>query len=161
MKTTIKVTELSHEELVNILSSATYSNELLQICVADNSEELADALRADAEINTSCREDVWAEVLLHGGNIYIIDTESGAKNEEDAKKHAYKGKAHDVGYIELNGWWGPFGATYYEINIKDFLKGCSKPKAYEYLSILVDDDGDMWDGYNLIQLIAYGKEIYG
>lgn len=161
MKTTIKVTELNHEELVNILSGATYGNSLVGIEVAEDSKELAKKLRADETINTDCIEDVWAEVLLNGGNITIIDVESDARDEEDAIKHAYKGCANKVGFRIEEGWCGEYGVTLYDINLKGFLEGCSNANAFNYLKDTLDGEGDMWTAYNLLQIITFGEEIYG
>lgn len=161
MKTEIKVTELSHDELVDIFSTATYGNSMMGICVADDSVDLMNKLALDENVNTSCREDLWAEVLLHGGNLCVIDAESEAEDEEDAKKNAYSGNAHKVGFVTLNGWCGEYGATTYEINLKELLNGCCKENAYNYLKCLLDGDGDLYTAYNLMQIITFGEIIYG
>lgn len=163
MQTEIKVTSLTHDELVTIFSDATYGNNMMLIEVANDPDtiEIMAFVMNDPNINTKCREDLWAEVLLNGGSICVIDTESEAEDEVDALENAYHGEAHNVGFTELNGWCGSYGATTYDINLEEFLEGCSKEDAYELLREVLDGDGDMWTAYNLMQIITFGEEIYG
>lgn len=163
MQTEIKVTSLTHDELVDIFSGATYGNNMMSIGVANDPHtiEVLAFVVNDPNINTQCREDLWAEVLLNGGSICVVDTESGAEDEDDAFENAYHGEAHNVGFTELNGWCGTYGATTYDINLEEFLRGCSKEDAYELLREVLDDGGDMWTAYNLMQIITFGEEIYG
>lgn len=160
----VKVTSLTHNELVSIFSDATYGNSMMKIVVANDphTTKVAASVVNDPNIDTECREDLWAEILLNGGSICVVDTESGAKDKDDAFENAYHGEAHNVGFTELNEWFsGTYGATTYDINLEEFLRGCSKENAYELLREILDGDGDMWTAYNLMQIITFGEEIYG
>jgi hypothetical protein len=65
------------EELVNILSGATYGSDWLEIYATK--EE-----RKKVKISeTDCREDVWAKILLAGGTIQAVDHE-----DDDEKEYA-------------------------------------------------------------------------
>lgn len=161
MKATIQVKELTHEELVNIFSNATYDNSSMGIRIPKESKELVEELKADNSINTDCREDLWAEVLLNGGSISIIDNESDAEDEKDAIECAYGGYGHKVGYRVVEGFCGDYGVTTYDVNMQEFLNGCSNDDAMEYLKDTLDGSGDMYDAYNLLQIIAFGEVIYG
>lgn len=66
MKTKTTITELSHEDLVNLLSTATFGSDWLSCSVASLTHELR-AKPGD------CREDVWARALLAGDPIYLTD----------------------------------------------------------------------------------------
>ncbi len=124
MKKEVKVLELTKEDLVTFFSAATYGCDYWSVKIVRNSisENELDA--------NQCIEEIWADVLLKGGKLAVID------NEED-KKHI--------------------------INMDAVLKGYSK--CYEVsLQTMVnfeEENEDMWDGYNLMQVILFGEIIYG
>lgn len=61
--------DLSQEELVNILSGATYGSDWLEIYATD---EERGKIKIDGG---DCREDVWAKILLAGGTVQAVDHE--------------------------------------------------------------------------------------
>lgn len=63
------------EELVNILSGATYGSDWLEIYATD---EERGKIKID---DTDCREDVWAKILLEGGTIQAVDHEDDDEKE--------------------------------------------------------------------------------
>ena len=65
MKTKTIITELNHEDLVDLLCTATYGSSWLE-CNAPDREGL-DVTEQD------CLEDVWAKALLAGKKIECID----------------------------------------------------------------------------------------
>ena len=67
MKTKTTITELSHEDLVNLLSTATYGSSWLSCTIAKATRDRLDIEEED------CREDVWAKALLAGDSIYPTD----------------------------------------------------------------------------------------
>ena len=69
MKLEFKVKELSHEDIVEILSSACYANENMSIRY--NKNLLKDVTRHGSD----CLEDRAADLLLAGKHIYVIDWE--------------------------------------------------------------------------------------
>ena len=63
MKTQTIVKEITHEDLVNLLSGALYGSNYL-------SADYEEAVEYDED---DSYEDVMANILLHGGTIYITD----------------------------------------------------------------------------------------
>ena len=67
MKTKMTITEISHEDLVNLLSTATYGSSWLV-------GRIAKGVRNNPDIQLEeTREDVWAAALLKGFPIYMVD----------------------------------------------------------------------------------------
>lgn len=83
MKTTIKVTELSHEDIVTILADALYGCDYLQV---KNDEEFYEQYENCKNTEGDCIEDKMADVLLNGGKVIITDLE----DEEDKELTIYK-----------------------------------------------------------------------
>ena len=85
MKTKTTITELSHEDLVNLLSTATYGSSWLSCTVAKATSDSLDIKEED------CREDVWAKALLAGFPVFLTDHQAegctygprGTVNEDD------------------------------------------------------------------------------
>ena len=67
MKTKMTITELNHEDLVNLLSTATFGSSWLACRSASGVRDKLDIKPDD------CREDVWAKALLSGYPIYMVD----------------------------------------------------------------------------------------
>lgn len=63
MKTKTTITEITHDDLVNLFSTALYGSSYLG---ADYEE----SIEHDEE---DCLEDIIANILLHGGSIKVID----------------------------------------------------------------------------------------
>ena len=65
---------LTKENLVNILCDSTYGNSSVQI---KSPRKVYDKLKEEFgdKWDEMCREDVWAEVLLHGGKLSVYDLE--------------------------------------------------------------------------------------
>ena len=67
--------DLNQEELVAILSGATYGSDWLEIYAT--SEE-----RGKIKIDDNdCREDVWAKILLAGGTVQAVDHNDDEETE--------------------------------------------------------------------------------
>lgn len=67
---------LNQDELVNILSGATYGSDWLEIYATDEERKKIKILAGD------CREDVWAKILLAGGTVQAVD-----HNDDDEKEY--------------------------------------------------------------------------
>ncbi len=73
MKTKTTITEITHEDLVNLLSTATYGSSWLSGTV---SELTLDVVESDGD----SREDIWAKALLVGHPIYLTDHQAEGCN---------------------------------------------------------------------------------
>ena len=73
MEKKVQVTKLTKEELVTFFSAATYGCDYWTIKIVRGSIE-----REELNMN-QCIEEIWADALLKGGKLCVID------NEEDEK----------------------------------------------------------------------------
>lgn len=147
MTTEIKVTELTHKDLVTLFSDALYMNASMGARVAKNSIKLRRMIAANNE--DYCREDIWAEVLLNGGCIELCDFEAECDDEPYGFNH------QEVFYDEEHE------CMCYVLNLNDLLKGLSNEDAYKYLTETLNGDGDVYDAWNALQVAVFGEEIYG
>lgn len=139
MKLEFKVTELSHVDIVEILSSACYNNECMSIRY--NKNLLKDIPRHGSD----CFEDRAADLLLAGKHIYVIDW--------DAEGQAYG----DLPHSELED-----NVLKYRVTLEDFIKGMNTEKAMPYVYQLHEEGMlDSYNAYMLLQIIVFGEEIYG
>lgn len=100
MKTKTIITELTQEDLVDLLCTATYGSYWLEIYAPDK-----EGLQID---DSDCREDVWAKALLAGKKIQCID--------HNAEEELYG----DKGHIDEDG------DAVYEIGLQDIYEGLQK-----------------------------------
>ena len=146
MKTKIQVIELTHEEIVNIFSTANYNNSSLELSYADSMDDLAREVKKkwnDTHGDTMCYEDKLAAILENGGTIAAIDAEE------------YK-------YRDYNGEEPTKENHVYPITMQTLLDACSTEEGYSYAKrLLVDEEGDLYDAWNIIQIAMFGEVIYG
>lgn len=137
---TYKVTELSHEDLVEILSVA------LTGCDWTMVEYDKDLWRTVPHYGEECIEDICADLLLAGHTIGVRDL--------SAEGEVYTSKTTEV---DLND-----GSVLYTLAIEDFLDGCSTEEGYGYAKELLEDcEGDYYTANNLLQIIMFGDVVYG
>lgn len=126
---------LTKENLVNILSDATYGNSSVQI---KSPRKVYDKLKEEFgdKWDEMCREDVWAEVLLHGGKLAVYDLE-----DEDEEGNAPKIK----------------------VGLKDFGNAFEKWRdecPQDYADFCTGHD-DFYTGWNFLQYVQFGEVVYG
>lgn len=146
MKTKTIITELTQEELVDLLCTATYGSLWLSIWAPDQD---------DAGINfEDCEEDRWAKVLLAGKKIRCTD--------HYAESCVY-GENEDINICEE-------GEVEYNISlqdIKDGLQKCADGDAGSWcltcFNTFRENDGglDNPQAEYLMQIILFGELIYG
>lgn len=153
MKTKTIITELTHEDLVNLLCTATYGSNWLDCSAPDRRGIIVD--------DNDCREDVWAKCLLAGNTIKCTDYY--AEGESYGKLPCTIDEDENAEYtLSLQ-------------DIKDGLQKCADgtfKDAEEYadsgfLARCYNDfvnDGDNWDYVEadaLMQIILFNELIYG
>lgn len=135
MKKSVKVSELSHEELVTFFSDAIYGNHIFSISTNVDEGAVIPTNIGEIEANfngTYCREDKWADILLNGGTIVVVDSEAME------------------GYpIDLNNVFNGF-AKAYEV--------C--PQAMARVETF-EGDADLYDSDEVLQCVVFGEVIYG
>lgn len=143
MKTQTIVTEITHEDLVNLFCTATYGSYWLGISIPRGNKTTI--------YKTDCLEDVWARVLLAGEPLYMTDNYA-----EDSES-----------YGELPHEWIE-GYMRYTFTLEDVKKGVAKALdsggyIAEYIHHWADDDCCEFDNPQaeaVMQWIVFGEEIY-
>ena len=139
MKTQIKVTELSHDDLVNILSTGLYGSTWFEASYDHNIH------RSLAKKEGECFEDALADMLLAGHKITIKDYE-----------------AEDVSYSDkCVGFHTDSGAAIYEICLDDILEVASTKEGYELINEVLSGEGDFYTADAFLQRVVFGEEVYG
>ena len=139
---TTKVTELTHDDLVNILSTGLYGCDYLS---AEYSTEDYNKIPEDMRMG-DCYEDKLADILLNNGTIKITDYWA------EGEVYSCLGKVDDENDESSN--------VTYTLYLEDFIRACTKGMKYA-TNLLVNEDGDYYDGNSLIQIAMFGELIYG
>jgi hypothetical protein len=137
MKVKILVTELSHEELTDLLSTSLYGSSWFS---AKYDKEVYKSLNNK---NGDCFEEKLADMLLAGHKITIVDTMA-------------EGESYSNKFVRLDG-----DCAEYEIGLNDILKTASSKTGYELLKDVLSGEGDYFTADAFIQRVVFGKEIYG
>ena len=137
MKTKITVTELTHEDLVDLLSTALYGSSWFE---ADYDGNIYNSLKNK---EGDCFEDALADMLLAGHKITIID-------------YYAEGESYSKKCVGFDG-----ESAVYEITLKDFLKTASTKRGFKLVEEVLDGDGDFWTADAFLQRVVFGEEIYG
>lgn len=148
MKTHSTITDITHEDLVNLLSTATFGSNWIDIYYDKNQVEEQDG---------DCWEDIAARVLLFGGEIELLDYL--AEDEDDKYSDTAKWDGRCMSYpITLTDIYIAFERIL-NGNLKDDDNEC----AQRCLRSFMDDctDFDLIKADVLIQIIMFGELIYG
>lgn len=149
MKTHTTITDITHEDLVDLLCTATYGSSWLE-CYAPDREGLDIA-------DTDCRDDVWAKALLAGKKIECIDHYAegevygslGRVDEED--DGIYLIGIEDV----RKGLENAINGTFIdEANCKAWARECAQH------FIAGEGEMDEPEAECLMQIIMFGDVIY-
>lgn len=138
MKTKITVTEFTHDELVDLLSTALYGSSWFEADYDNDKYKLIENKEGD------CFEDKLADMLLAGHKITLID--NYAEGESYSKKFVGFNKDESANY---------------EISLKDLLKTASTKSGFKLVEEVLDGDGDYWTADAFLQRVVFGEEIYG
>lgn len=160
MKTKTIITELTQEDLVNLLCTATYGSNMFRC-------EAPDRDGVDIK-NGDCLEDVWAKCLLAGKSILVTDLNS----DGDGNYGALPSSVDEDGYVTysvkltdiINGLQECADGTFlvaasnynnYGENDKRYVMSC--------FNTFKENDGgmDTPQAEALMQIIVFGELIYG
>ena len=149
MKLQVTISEITHEDLVNLLCTATYGSNIFS-CHFKKSSYYGTDIEKDEDV----REDKWASVLLSGKPVYVYDHE--AEDEDDF----YGNLPHN--------WKEDDECMRYEVTLDDIKKGIEKAienggYARQAAIDLIEEAGNLdIDGAEcLLQKIVFGEVIYG
>lgn len=158
MEYEMKLKTLSQEDLVNLLSTALYSNSALG---ADYDRDAFKHLYKKED----CFEEKLAKILLGGGHIVLIDFNSyETVDDNDDDTNGTKGiNWVSTELYEVGNAFDDYYCIGYTVTLETIIKGANNnPKAIALLKELIEDEeGDLYTAYNAIQCIVFGEEIYG
>lgn len=138
MKTKITVTEINHEELVDLLSTALYDSSWF------GASYDSDTYKKLENTTGECFEDKLADMLIAGNQITITDYEADGES--------YSSKCTKI---------TADGDAVYKVGLDDFLKVASTKRGFQLLSDVLDGTGDYWTADAFLQRVVFGEEIYG
>lgn len=145
MKTKTIISDITHEDLVDLFSTATYGSNWLAINLRNPYSEFYE--------EGDCREDVWARALLAGSSIEVFDYYAEGEHYGDLPY------THD----EEDG-----DCVHYTITLEDIEKGIAEALnigGYEARCArhLIEQEGDLdlQEAEDLMQVIIFGEIIYG
>ena len=132
----LKITDFltNHENLVNLLSVATYGN--YWPSVATYKSDAKAGLFDDCD----CREDKWAKALMHGKGIVVYDNyemDSELNDDEEPTKH----------YLTMD-------------NVQKGLE-LMRDEYPRHWADLVEEQDDLITGDVWLQLAVFGEVVYG
>lgn len=127
---------INKEVLVALLSTATYGCDYFDILTLKTEKSIDEKFDAHY-LENRCREELWADRLLGGGHIVVVDYEDEDENGVPTK---------------------------YTLNLEDFKVGLNKArdkKAVRDWSDFVEEEDDYYTCNNLLQVVVFGEIVYG
>lgn len=154
MKTKTTITEIGQQDLVNLLSTATYGSSRWSVTIAKGTRQQLEILPED------CREDVWAKALLAGHPIFVTDYEAegvtygdrGSLNDDEEESAVYRITLADVKAGLQFAMDGDFA-----LNDEDEVELAARCVQHlrDESTEFDADEGDI-----LLQIITFGSLIY-
>jgi len=150
MKVQTIITDITHDDLVNLFATATEGSNIFDV-----KKKKTDYYGTPLESATDCREDTWAKVLLAGKPVFVYD---------------YCAEDGDEFYGKLpHEWRSKTQAMRYTLTLDDIKKGLERALSSQtyiskYVHDLMDDEAvnfDLTEAEALLQYIVFGEEIYG
>lgn len=164
MKTKITISELSQEDLANLLETATYGSNGLDYEIPNEMAERY-LILADEE----CYNERAAKVLAEGGyidiiNLYSLEDEL-RKNDKVTDASKYVLWTHIEPYT-YQTWTGKYARGYvsvYRINKDSILKALNEVEdAAELVAdMYLREDYDRNTADGLLQCVIFGEQVYG
>ena len=152
MKIKSTVTEVSHDDLVNLFSTAFYGSDIFAV---EWDNKAYSHLKKDGD----CIEDILARIILNGGTIDVIDREA----EEEDNYSSFIKSYYEEGF----GMHYPIDLGIIRDGISNALNGDAKnvtaSYAMECAKDLITEDGsfDFIEATVLLQIILFKEVIYG
>lgn len=137
----IDLENISHDNLVDLLSTATYSSDWLVIKTLKSERSLDDEVEQSVR-DEWCLEDKWANRLLKGGHIVCLDYADDSDDDYD-------------------DCWRP---ARYELTLDDIKKGLVKARdgvAPRDWADFCEENDDYFTCNNLMQICMFGEVVYG
>lgn len=138
----VQVTGVTHEELVNLFSTAFYGNENMGAHYDKNELNQIPENKREGD----CFEDFLADMILNGKSIQVTDYLAEGEVYEHLPSHPAE---YDDEFI------------IYDVTLEDILQGLSSEVNFQMMQEIQSGEGDMFTAYGLMQRIIFTEEIYG
>lgn len=150
MKTQTKITDITHDDLVNLFSTSTYGSEWLSIGTPIGASK--GLLTED-----DCREDAWAKVILAGKKLFFYDYYAEDENEFYGNQpHTWSKNGDGEGIMR------------YEFTLEDIENGIAKcidlggwVSDCAFHLVFSPENLDLYEAEAIMQVIVFGEIIYG
>lgn len=159
MKTKTTITEINHDDIVNLLSTGIYGSEIFMLDYNSRTYE-----KLENKGNEECLEDKCATLLLNGKSITISDR--------------YSEDESDFYGVLSHKWDKEYEVMDYKVTLDNIISGlqrcldgtfkindgCDEEVGYirKCMSDLMNDgDLDLYEAQNILQVIVFGQIIYG
>ena len=158
IKTTIE--SITHDDLVELFSTALYGSDIFGV---DYDAEVYN--HCPDKKGNDCLEDKIARILLNGGSITISDLYADDENDFYGElRHEYDSSYRSMDYTvtiqDIENGLAKCASGDFEAN-----EGCDNEHHYiaKCFNDLVACEGDLdlFEAQNLLQIILFGKLIYG
>ena len=138
----VQITELTKNELSDIIGSVISGNGYFYF----DKEKYSNLISEDEKYY----EDKIASVLANGGEVVYVD-EMAEEDDTIYGNFNVKAELNDDGEME------------YTINLKTFLAGLNNStESIKYLhEMLIEESGDAYTAWCIVQLGVFGELIYG
>lgn len=136
---TVDLNSIDHEMLVDLLCTATYGSDWLEIITLKSERFMEDDVEQSVR-DGWCREDKWAYRLLKGGKIVCYDWYDNDDLEFEENRPAR-----------------------YELTLDDIKRGLEKARDGEAVrdwADFVNEEDDYYTCNNLMQVCIFGEVIY-
>ena len=158
MKTKTIVSDITHDDIVNLLSTALYGSTYMS---ADYDEERYKRLFKESD----CYEDKMARILLDGGSITITDSYAESADELNGKKGKWNEDLDEAQYVlTLNdfkeGLQMAMDGTFSDCSNATSAKSWARKVCCEMMKG-DDADYDLPDADMIMQIICFGGLVYG
>lgn len=149
MRIKVEISEITHEDLVNLLSTTLYGSQIFAGRFLEEYKSLEESETTPSE----CFEERAANVLLYGGEFCIIDIEGG---------EIFKNKGVFSRLTKDDEGEYHFDLKAVKNGLKKALESDEDYIRLAALNFLIDDGTfDATDAEVLIQMILFGEVIYG
>lgn len=150
MRTKTIIPEVTHDDLVNLFSGATYGSDWLSIGIPVGA---SDGLLTEDD----CKEDAWAKVILAGKKLFFFDYYAEDKNDFNGDlPHRWSKNGDGDGRMR------------YDFTLEDIEKGIAKCLdnggwEAECANDLINnpENLDLYEAEAIMQVIVFGEVVYG
>lgn len=139
---TIKVTDVTIQELSELISCATYGNSYMDVSIKSKHWKMLVETKPELE-SVQYFEDKCAYLLKNFGCIYVTDLDAG--------EEVYGTLPHTID--------AETGAVTYQVKMEDVLNGLSNEEVQ--WAVADWENMDLTSAYAIMQAIAFGEVVYG